>query len=394
MHPDVAVALLALAGVFMLLATHPFLTYPLSLRLASRRASRQRRYGGAPLETGPTPSFAICVCAYNEAAVIERKLQNMLELRERVGSLDILVYVDAATDGTAELLEPYRDLATIIVSPERRGKTHGMNLLVGQTDADVVLFTDANVMIDREAIPALARQFADPSVGCVCGHLSYVNEGETPTASVGSLYWRLEEAVKRMESGFGAVMGADGSLFAIRRSLHRAVPDNLIDDMYLSLSILADGYRVVSAEDALAYEESVTSSQEEFRRKVRIACQAFNVHRRIWPRLRRLPPGIVYMYASHKLLRWLSIFSLAFSGLFAGAGMAAAGVPVAVVLLFVPVGFGFLWLGAYYDVAKLASVAEILISLAGAGLGVLQSLRGRQFQTWTPAASIRRMARK
>jgi cellulose synthase/poly-beta-1,6-N-acetylglucosamine synthase-like glycosyltransferase len=387
-----ATILLALAALFFVLATHPFLTYPLSLRLMAQ--GQRRRPLAVPPDPAAGPSFAICVCAYNEAAVIERKLQNMLDLRDRVGALDILVYVDAATDGTAELLEPYRDRATIIVSPERRGKTHGMNLLVGQTDADIIVFTDANVMIDREAIPALARQFADPEVGCVCGHLSYVNEGETTTASVGSLYWRLEEGTKRMESNFGAVMGADGSLFAIRRTLHRPVPDSLIDDMYLSLSILCDGYRVVSAEDALAYEESVTSSKEEFRRKVRIACQAFNVHRRLWPRLSRLPIGIIYMYASHKLLRWLSAFSLGLSGLFVGAGMAAAGVPLAVVLLFGPVGLGFLWLGTYYNVAKVASVAEILISLTGAGLGVLQSLRGRQFQTWTPAASIRRMARK
>lgn len=392
-----AAILFALSAVCLTLALHPFATYPLSLKLMSLRLTARTRSGRRDVDAaaGTAPGrFAICMCAYNEAAVIERKMQNLLDLRERVGALDILVYVDAATDGTADLLAPYRDRATIVVAPERRGKTHGMNLLVNRTNADIVVFTDANVLIDRDAIAALADQFRDPRVGCVCGHLTYVNPGETATASVGSLYWRLEEAVKRIESRFGAVMGADGSLFAIRRALHRPVPEALIDDMYLSLGILCDGYRVVSAPDAKAYEESVTSSQEEFRRKVRIACQAFNVHRRLWRRLRRLPLLQVYMYLSHKLLRWFSAFNLAFSGLFAGAGLAALGVSPAVILPLVPAGLMLLWLGAHYNVARLASLAEVLMSLTGAGLGVVQSLRGQQFQTWTPAASIRRLTTK
>src|SRR6185295_2273749 len=108
------------------------------------------------------------------------------------------------------------------------------------------------------------------------------------TAETGSLYWRLEEAIKRLESETGSVMGADGSIFAIRRALHRPPPPDIIDDMYVSLAIACDGHRVVRAGDARAEEESVGRSGEEFRRKVRISCQAFNVHRLLWPRLKRL----------------------------------------------------------------------------------------------------------
>ncbi|HTH96034.1 MAG TPA: glycosyltransferase [Stellaceae bacterium] len=391
--------------VFLLLASHPFLGYPFSLRLIGAGGRNGGRRDGGTAKVVPTaasglaaepawsmPRVALCVCAYNEAAVIERKARNMLDLRARVGQLDLLVYVDAASDGTAQLLEPFRDQITVIVSPERRGKTHGMNLLVAQTDAEVVVFTDANVMIDPTAIPVMAEYFRDPRVGCVCGHLDYVNDGENATASVGSAYWRLEEAVKRMESRFGAVMGADGSLFAVRRSLHRTIPENLIDDMYLSLSILCDGYQVVSAPDARAYEESVTSSKEEFRRKVRIACQAFNVHRRLWPRLAKLSPLVIYMYVSHKLLRWLSAASLVLAALTGEAALVAYGAPILPSLLLVPVLLCLLWLAARLGVSKAATIAEILTSLAGASLGVLDSLRGRQFQTWTPAASIRRVA--
>lgn len=372
------------AALFAALAIHPFVIYPLTLRFVARPDR------AAP-PAMPTPaSYAICMCAYNEEAVIERKVANLLALREAMGRLDILVYVDAASDRTAALLAPYQDRITLIVSPERYGKTHGMNALVRLTDAEVVLFTDANVMIDAAAVAAMGEAFRDPRVGCVCGHLVYTNGEETPTAGVGSLYWRLEEEIKRRESAYGAAMGADGSLFAIRRVLHQPVPPDLIDDFYLSLSILCDGHRVVSAPAALAYESQVTDSREEFRRKVRIACQAVNVHRRLWPRLRRLPPALVYMYLSHKVMRWLSLYALAAAGgLFLG-GVLAAGVPALAVGAMAAGGAAALGFAARRRVPPIAQVAEILLALAGAAIGVAASLRGRRFTTWTPASSIRR----
>jgi len=382
---DAAICL-GLSALFLLLAAHPFVTYPLSLRLLRRRSEPELPLGG-----DRPARFAICVCAYNEEAVIERKVRNMLALRRTHRMLEILVYVDAATDRTASLLEPFRDEITVIVSPRRLGKTHGMNLLVERASADVVVFTDANVMVGEDSLAALGEAFRDPEVGCVCGHLLYTNEAGTPTSSVGSIYWRLEEQIKRLESEEGAAMGADGSLFAVRRHLHRHVPPNLIDDMFLSLSVLCDGYRVVRAEKAVAYEESVTASSEEFRRKIRIACQAFNVHRRLWPSLRRLPPRVVYMYVSHKLLRWLAIYNLMLAAALGAAGLLLLGVPVPVVLLAGALGGVVLWAGHVRHVPPLAQIGEILVALLGAGIGVAESVRGKQYQTWTPAASIRQL---
>ena len=381
--------LLVLAILFLGLAAHPFVFYPASLRMIARRRAAEPAPAAGAVQA--PRRFALCVSAYNEAACIERKVENMLELRRAVGELDILVYVDGASDRTAELLQPYEDRITLVVSPERRGKTYGMNLLVSRTSADIIVFTDANVRMDPGAIAAMDRRFADPEVGCVCGHLIYTNGAETATAELGSLYWRLEEAIKRHESTMGAVMGADGSLFAIRRSLHRAVPPNLIDDMFVSLGILCDGFKVVTAPDALAYEASVTSSDEEFRRKVRIACQAFNVHRELWPRLKRLPPAVVYMYVSHKLLRWVAAFNLGLSAVLGAAGLVAMGVPVPALALLIVLAVGSLWAALRFQLRPLSSIAEILVALAGASLGVIHSLRGRQFQTWTPASSIRRV---
>ncbi|HUN46102.1 MAG TPA: glycosyltransferase [Stellaceae bacterium] len=378
--------LLAVSALLLLLAAHPFVTYPLSLRLLRRSRPAEK-----PSEESAPAGFAICVCAYNEEAVIVRKVENMLDLRRRYGALEILVYVDAATDRTAQLLERFRGEITVIVSPRRFGKTHGMNLLVERATAPIIVFTDANVMVGEDSLAALGEAFRDPDVGCVCGHLVYTNAAGTPTASVGSIYWRLEEQIKRLESEEGAAMGADGSLFAVRRHLHRPVPSNLIDDMYLSLSVLCDGFRVVRAEQAVAYEESVTVSGEEFRRKIRIACQAFNVHRELWPSLRQLPRRVVYMYVSHKLLRWLAIYNLALAGVTAAAGLALLGVPLPAILLAGVAGAALLWGGHARHVSPLAQIGEILVALLGAGIGVAESVRGKQYQTWTPATSIRQL---
>lgn len=391
-------ALTIAAACFLLLALHPFVTYPLSLLMlrplvARSRVLRRSKSGaaddpGAADDNGEPVSFAICMCAYNEERVIEQKVRNLLRLREREPGLAILIYVDASTDRTAHILRRYASQIELYVSRERHGKTYGMNLLSARATADVLVFTDANVMLDLDCLNDLRDHFADPQVGCVCGNLNYTNDGASVTASSGSLYWRFEEALKRLESATGSMMGADGSIFAIRRRLRHAPPDHIIDDMYVSLMALVDGHRVIQAHDVCAYEESVTNAGEEFSRKVRIACQAFNVHRLLWPRLRRTDLLTRYKYVSHKLIRWLSIYFLALAALSGIAALISAGYAVLAVVLVALAALGLV-LGHVWSVKPFAQVVDVLVALAGAGLGVWRSLRGERFQTWTPANSIR-----
>lgn len=145
----------------------------------------------------------MCVCAYNEERVIEAKIENLLALKEREPGLEILVYVDAATDRTAEILARYRDRIDVHVATERHGKTHGMNLLVAKASAPIVVFTDANVMLAPDALHHLRRYFTDPTVGCVCGNLTYTNPDASVTAASGARYWRLEQTIKQLEQATG-----------------------------------------------------------------------------------------------------------------------------------------------------------------------------------------------
>jgi cellulose synthase/poly-beta-1,6-N-acetylglucosamine synthase-like glycosyltransferase len=384
---NMATALSILGILCLLAACHPFVTYPWSLiALQALRPAKRSRPDSIPVAD---LTCAICVCAYNEERGIARKVENLLALRAREAGLEILVYVDGASDRTGEILREYESQIDLHIAAERRGKTYGMNLLASKARAPILIFTDANVLMDMECVRDFRRYFADPEIGCVCGNLVYTNDGASVTASSGSAYWRFEEAIKKLEMESGSMMGADGSVFAIRRSLHNPPPEHIIDDMYVSLMILCSGYRVIQANDAFAYEESVVSAGEEFRRKIRIACQAFNVHRLIWPHLRRLDGITLYKYVSHKLIRWFTIYFLAMSALAFDAALIVAGharVAAALVICMA----GALLLGLFSSMKPFAQIAGIISAFAGTGLGVWRSLRGERYQTWTPAASIRK----
>nr|WP_292774466.1 glycosyltransferase [Mesorhizobium sp.] len=370
---------ISLFALFLLLSIHPFVTYPLSLMPFRRKR--------APAVASPVPTFAICVCAYNEERTIADKARNMIAVAATVPQCELFIYVDGAGDRTLEKLAPFRDRINVVAADIRRGKSHGMNVLVERCSADIVVFTDANVELERNALVEIAPWFGDPEVGCVCGHLVYSNPDESAMASSGSLYWRVEEAIKQLESDAYSVVGADGSLFAIRRSAHHVVPDDIIDDFYVSMMIVADGMRVVRAPKALAFEKSATSTYDEFRRKIRIACQAFNVHRLIWPRIWR-KPALAYCYVSHRLLKWLIGYNLLLAGVFlllalvtvfpAGTVLLGVALLLAAFAILLALGFG-----------PAQKTLAMLLSFAGTSWGVWRSVRGDRFQTWTPTPSAR-----
>ena len=379
--------LFGFAAFCLFAASHPFVTYPLSL-WALRRVRFQPIASDA-WDSLPRPTtFSICVCAYNEASVIERTIVNLLKLRESAEDVQILMYVDGATDGTAEIARRYEDRIDLVVSEERCGKNYGLNELTKRVRGDIVVLIDANTEIAPDALVNLGRYFTDPSVGCVCGHLLFVNADETVTAETGSLYWRLEEHIKQLESEIGSAMGADGSLYAFRWQYIRTVPYGVADDMYLSLSILCDGLRVVRADDVRAFERSASSANDEFRRKIRIACQGFSAHKALWPRLRKLDALTVYQYVSHKLLRWFTAPILFCAFAFALMGVAVAlGTPwaiavgIGVVLLF--------WGGNVAGWRLFTTVIDILQAFVATAIGVHRSLNGTVVGTWEPAGSVR-----
>ncbi len=379
-----ALALALLALLSLLVAIHPFVSYPLSLKLIAKM--RSRVVAELPITR---PSFAVFVCAYNEEAVIAETIERLIALRAVEPTLEIMVHVDFSTDRTAEIARRYANQITcLLVATERRGKTEGMNLLVAQSHADLQLFTDASVSIDPSAFQHFERHFRDPAVGAVCGKQIFTHVDGSVSASANAAYWRLEEKIKQLESEISSIMTLDGSLYALRAGLRTAPPADIVDDFYIPFMIMRDGYRVIQSQDAKSSEPSVTNDNEEFRRKIRIACQGFNAHRIVWPVVQEMDLLTRYMYVSHKLVRWFTIYLLlasllaSFAALLLGVWYELALALAGAVALTLVLGLGL-------RIKPFSTITNILAAFTGVGLGVWQSIKGHRYQVWEPPASAR-----
>ena len=383
---------LTVTVIFIVLTLHSFVLYPLSLWVVA--AFRRQP---VPVTPQSRARIAILFCAHNEERVIAEKLQNCLALQAADPSTAIYVYTDGCVDRTVEIVRSFGSRINLLEGKERRGKSFGMNHLVDmarQGGADILFFTDANVILRDDVLEVMQAEFTPSTVGCVTGHLEYINEDESATALVGSRYWALDETIKRLETATGSCVGADGSIFAIRTKLFRKVPENIIDDFFTSMSVLCDGWRCVYGARVIAYERSATRSSEEFRRKVRIACRAFNCHRLLWPRLVRLPAWDLYKYVSHKLVRWLTVFWLAGAMVSATIGVLTAGFSaLTLVCIAIPI-IAIMALIAWMPGPPWVYVREGLLALVATGLGLIKSIQGERFQTWSHAASTREQSNK
>jgi Glycosyltransferases, probably involved in cell wall biogenesis len=328
--------------------------------------------------------------AYNEEGVIRAKMDRLLEIAQAYGPATIHVYVDAPSDATASILHRYADRADIVFGQQRMGKTFGMNTLVKRSNSDFILFTDANVESSIDVARELAApMLADPSIGCTTARLVYSNRKETATANLGALYWGMEEAIKRLESRIMGLIGCDGAMFMMRRALHVSPPPHLIDDLYLSLTILIAKSRIVSVDHVEVFERSATRPAEEGHRKRRIACQAWNVHRALWPQLRRLPATSLYAYISHRPIKWLMPFFVlaSMTSLLTAISLKFGSAPALIILAIL---VGSYLLGACVSVPPFSMFHSAVRSLAGIGIGTIESFALRKtYTTWNPATSVR-----
>ncbi|MBZ4421247.1 glycosyltransferase family 2 protein [Myxococcus sp. RHSTA-1-4] len=295
-----------------LLLAHTYFLYPLSLFVLDGAAQvaqnvRAMRGGGGGRQTarggGPTPSVSLVVAAYNEASCIRQKLENSLALRYPAEKFEVLIGSDGSTDGTDDLVRECPDTRVRLSPAPRAGKTTVLNRCIPMARGDIVVLSDANTMIEPEAIERLVRHFEDPEVGAVCGKLRLYNPTKQDYEERD--YWNYESLIKMYEGRRGAVVGANGGLYAIRRTLFTALPPStIVDDFVIPLRILEKGYKVVYEEAAVAHEETTEDYDKEFGRRARIAAGNFQSLRMV-PGLLLPTAGFpAFAFWSHKLLRW------------------------------------------------------------------------------------------
>jgi cellulose synthase/poly-beta-1,6-N-acetylglucosamine synthase-like glycosyltransferase len=277
--------------------------YPTLLLLLTRFSRRP-----PTLAAAHEPAVTLIISAYNEARVIRQKLENSLALDYPHDRLEIIVVSDCSDDETDALVEEYENRSVrLIRMSERGGKTVGLNFAIPQARGEIVIFSDANALYHPLTVRHLARNFADPTVGCVTGESRYQVDENTADSTVSeNLYWRYELALKRMESAIGSLVGGDGAIYAIRKALFRPMRPEDLSDFVNPLQIVAQGYRNLYEPEAISFESGAESFEKEFRRKVRIVNRAW---RGLWRVRQVLNPFrfgfFTLQVISHKLLRWL-----------------------------------------------------------------------------------------
>lgn len=277
--------------------------YPLFLLLVTRLTK------GQPVRRNAiTPPVTLIISAYNEDRVIRRKLENSLGLDYPRDRLDIMVVSDGSDDDTDDIVKEYASRGVrLLRMRERGGKTVGVNAAVPQARGEIVIFSDANALYHHQAVRNLVRNFADPEVGCVTGESRYeIEENAADSTASENLYWRYELALKKMETKIGSLVGGDGAIYAIRRSLFRPMRPEDLSDFVNPLQVVAQGYRNVYEPEAFSFESGAESFEKEFRRKVRIVNRAWRGLWRVKQVLNPLRFGFyTVQVVSHKLLRWM-----------------------------------------------------------------------------------------
>ena len=254
---------------------------------------------------------AVVVPAYNEEAVIAKKITNIFAMNYPAELLSVWVGSDCSSDATEKIVTALNNPAVHLwCAPRRGGKTQVLNLLTPQIDADIILFTDANTMHDANCLKNLVRHFADPTVGGVAGTIAHLGVVGRDAAEV--VYRSLETRLKQGESALHSAIAGFGGCYTIRKSLFTAIPYNAYsnDDVMIPMNIIRQGYRFLFEPEAKNSEDTTGSLRQEFGRRIRIG--AGNAQAFFWllDFLNPLRGWPWFCYVSHKALRWFSPFLL------------------------------------------------------------------------------------
>lgn len=364
--------------ILLFLSIYSYLLYPPILFVFARVMQSPWTKGDAK------PTVSIIISAYNEERVIREKILNTLALDYPGDLLEIVVNSDGSTDGTNEIVAGFEDSRIVLRVFERLGKTACLNRAVPEAKGKIVLFSDANSMYPSTLLTNLVKNFADPDVGLVTGWTKYrMQDGGQETTS---LYSRLEKITKSWESRISSCVGADGAIFAIRKSLYVPLEEHDINDFVIPLNLIKQGKRVVLDSAVFCFEEPSGDSGKEYKRQVRITTRTLNAIRHNIAFLNPFKFGFFsFFLMSHKVIRFLvPIFLI---GTFVSNLFLLKISSFYIMTFFGQIMFyilGLIGILGFYD-GRIANVAKFfLLTLLAQFVGSIRLLFGVSDTIWTP----------
>jgi len=271
--------------------------------------------------------------------------------------------------------------------PERRGKTHAQNEGVKRARGEVLVFSDATTTYHPKALAYLACNYQDPAIGAASGSFQYFDsEGKSPTGMGTIVFWNYEQMIKMLQSRLRTISGCCGCIYSVRKAAYTDLADDVISDLVQPLQVIRKGYRVRFEDRALAYEETTSSTAEEFSMRVRVVTRAIRGLVSVPDLLKPWKfAWTSFQLISHKVLRWMVPMFLLI--------MFAASVPLALrpglyraVFLLQAVFYLSALLTAFapmYRKFKPLGVPLYFCTLNAAALcSVVEVLRGRKYVVW------------
>jgi cellulose synthase/poly-beta-1,6-N-acetylglucosamine synthase-like glycosyltransferase len=352
--------------------------YPLLLIVVS--AAHQLRSDWRQVSNGKTrrvaapgrlPRVAVLVAAFNEEQHIAERVRNILTQDYPADLLSIFVGSDASSDRTVEILRAFDTPRLSFVDfAQRRGKPSVINDLAAMASQDILVFTDANTFFQPDTVHKLVRHFDRPEVGCVCGELRLVRGGASGD-NQDHIYWRYERLLKFFESRIGALLGANGGVYALRRSDYAPIPAaTIVDDFWISMEVVEAGRLCLYDPEAVATETTPQRIGDEFRRRVRIGMGNYQALKRFAGLLDPRRGALAFTFLSHKCLRWLAphFMLLAFACNLLLAGHAAYATLLAVQIAFYASAWVGWWLSRSGAAPRLLRLPLFFVSM---NLGLL-----------------------
>ena len=378
---------------------YPYALYPFVLVIFNKLRAYLRKPLAPDLQivcdTSFDQSVTVIIAAFNEEAIIAEKIENTLGL-DYSSVLEVIVISDGSTDGTDKVVSSYCDTnenVRLLKMNQQSGKTAGLNMAVPLAHGDIVVFTDANAMFDKEALTRLVSPFNDPRVGYSVGSALYLEDDAEAVNDSEGLYWRYELFIKQQESDFYSVVGGDGAIYAIRRELYAPLESYDISDFVNPLQIVSKGYLGRFVRDARCYEHGTSAFLDEFRRKRRIVNRSWGAVRRNLKlfglfRYNRF----LFMLFSHKVIRWwcLPLVGAALlSGLltFALSGEGLYFCLTTVIAATMVLGFwGWRLDNTHTKMSRGIYLFYFFYLIAIAGfLGIIDELKGTRQSIWQPS---------
>ncbi len=371
-------------SVFLLF--YAYAGYPVLVWILARFISdKHKKNDGSQL-----PMVTFFISAYNEESIIEEKIVNSLTFSYPKDLLEIIVISDGSDDRTNEIVEQYAGKGVVLkYYAGRIGKTACLNKTVPTARGEVIVFSDANSMYERDAVRNLVENFADDTIGFVTGYTRYSIDPNDGTSTSVGIYSKIEKFTKKAESAVGSCVGADGAIFAIRKSLYWPLRDADINDFVVPLNIVQQGFRGILEEDAFCTENTARDPQSEVKRQIRITNRTI---RAIFNNMALLNPFAYGMFSfellSHKVVKFISPFFalvLVFCTLIlVNSGTVYRLFLLALVIIFLVARLGY---GSrrFHALSRLSSVCRTFITMNLAILGGwLQFLKGETYTTWSP----------